>query len=56
MARFFGKLTFWLGILILLLWGLDQAYPYMPQVWQRWVEEQHLSAYDYLMSVRQGLD
>ena len=56
MARVFGRLTLWLGILLTLLWGMDQAYPYLPKVWQRWVGEQHRLAYEHLVSVRQNLD
>jgi hypothetical protein len=56
MARVLGKLTLWLGTLLVLLWGVDQAYPYLPKAWQRWVGEQHLMAYEHLVSVRQSLD
>lgn len=37
MARMLIKLAFWLGMFAFLLWGLDQAYPFMPRVWQNWV-------------------
>lgn len=56
MGKALVKLFFWLGMFVLLLWGLDQAYPYMPQIWQRWVSAQHLSAYEHLRSVMESLD
>jgi hypothetical protein len=48
MIKLITKLVLWLGMLIFLAWGLDQAYPYMPHFWQKWVLEKRIDAMRHL--------
>lgn len=55
MAKLLVKLIFWLGMFVLLLWGLDQAYPYMPRIWQHWVLDLNEGALQQLRRVYEGV-